>query len=196
MKHLSLAADVARAPAATYARLLTRDTSAYAGALPGRLLMLAVLNGVVLSLIATGRVGLVLAVSMTAYWLPILLLQLTAALGLVLLAGSRQLRPSAALSLLFLGHLPWSVWTLCLAAALTIAARQTPPSLVIPLTALVPLIWTAVIIEAFCRTVLGMSSTRARIATVLHQGVLWGVVAIGVWWTSGGWARFPGLPGQ
>src|SRR5262245_57745018 len=65
-----------------------------------------------------------------------------------------------ALDLWFAGHLPYSLWLL-IAFACMGAAANGPLRLLIT-SAIIPAVWTACIVAAFCRVVLGTSPSGAR----------------------------------
>lgn len=188
------ALDVARSPRAAYAVLQQLDGT---GGLAARLLLSAVLNATSLSLLSTGRLTLGLVLSLAACWSVVLSLQALAAAALVVGAGHRRrLSVRAAVSLLFVGHAPWSIWTLAIAAfAMVLPARllDVVPAL---LLAIPFALWSVVIIVAFCREVLRLPRSEALLATAAHQAIVWGVSGVTLWWVSGGWARLPGLAGQ
>ena len=177
---------VARAPARTYARLLERPASVtWAQMLRGPLLVLLVIAASV-SIAATGRVTASLIATSMLSWSFAVAVQVVAALALIALASSRRVDVATALDLLFLGHLPWSVWLLMAAAA----ASLDVPRGVIGASVLLPVVWTMIIIGAYGETVLGCPRRRARILVLVHQALIWAFTVNYVVWNAGGWSRF------
>jgi hypothetical protein len=72
-------------------------------------------------------------------------------------------------------------------AALQVTAEPHPPALITALTAVPPVAWTSFLVAAFCRVVLGKTSTDARRLTFVHQAVVWGGALVFVWFAVGGW---------
>jgi hypothetical protein len=99
-----------------------------------------------------------------------------------------------ALELLFIGHLPWSLWTLVMIGLDTFTPISTRLEVQV-LSLLVPAIWTTNIVFAFCRTALGCTMTRARLLTVAHQALTWTAFFTYVFFVSGVWARILALIG-
>jgi hypothetical protein len=74
-----------------------------------------------------------------------------------------------AIDLWFVGHFPFSFWLLMLPIATS--SSLLPPLEMIGLTLIVPAVWTAFIVSAFCRTVLGMTREAARWRAAIHLGL-------------------------
>jgi len=92
-----------------------------------------------------------------------------------------------AIALLFLAHLPWSIWLIT--AALLFLWVPLIPAVVHALlwTTVVPLVWTAVILASFCRNVLGCSARQATTRVLIHLAstlalmFLYAAVAVALW---------------
>jgi hypothetical protein len=112
------------------------------------------------------------------------------------LGRRRPIGLRAALDLFFVGHAPWSLWLLVMAGLLALALPYGifvfPDLIPFLLTGVVPLVWTAVILFAFCRTVLGLGRSGAWIAVLLYEGVVWSIAVVYVGVTTQTWARWPG----
>src|SRR4030095_1700971 len=97
-------------------------------------------------------------------------------IGLVLIGRARDRAVSVprCLELLFLGHLPWSLWTLVMVGLYTFT--RVPLGLAGQvLSLLIPEVWTTFIVSACCRTALGCAPARARMLTAAHQAMTWTV---------------------
>ena len=98
------------------------------------------------------------------------------------------------MELLFIGQLPWSLWVLVM-TGLSAFTRVPQPLVAQVLGLLVPGVWTAFIVSAFCQTALGCTKPRARRLTALHQTMTWAVFFTYVFLVSGFWARILALVG-
>ena len=78
-----------------------------------------------------------------------------------------------ALDLWFAGHVPYSLWLLAVAAAFAATPWASLDGLVA--LAVIPAVWTAVIVAAFCRHVLGTSRAGARWRAAAHFVVTWAI---------------------
>ena len=178
---------VALAPGDAYQRLIEHAHGvSWRGTFRRPVLVLLVI-GVACGIAATGRATVSLVASGMVLWSWVILVQIAA--GLLIISTSRTRRASipSALDLLFVGHLPWSLWV-CAAAAW--AASDAPfMAPVHVVTALIALPWTVHILYAFTRTVLAATPKDALVRTLAHQGLTW---AVALWFaasTSGGWYR-------
>ena len=176
--------QIALAPQASYQRFRS-------AVLPGRLHVLRRLALIVLviavmaPIMAVQRVTLGLVATAALSWSFVVALQAMVGIGLIASAPSRSVGALQALDLWFAGHLPYSVWMLC-AFGLTAMAKTGPIRLVI-LSAVVPAIWTAIIVAAFCRTVLGTTPSGARWRAVAHFVSIWAITLGYIAWAAGGW---------
>jgi hypothetical protein len=121
---------------------------------------------------ATGRVDGQVVLSGALCWSFVIGIQVAAAILLVQSAPARHVDLRRALELWFLGHAPWSLWMLTVAAV-----AFTVPAIVSLelglLSATIPSLWTAALVGAFCRHVLRSDRRRALWQTAFHQAVTW-----------------------
>jgi hypothetical protein len=92
---------------------------------------------------------------------------------------------SRALDLWFAGHVPYSLWLLLAAAAIAAMPAAGLDGLIA--VAVIPAVWTAVIVAAFCRNVLGTSRAGARWRASAHFLAMWGIALQLVALSAGGW---------
>lgn len=185
---LSTELRLALAPAATYRRLVeTRADTTWRAALTPILFSLLVI-GCIVAIMAARRVTLGLVTTVAASWSFALLIQALAALALVASSRRRSVSVARAFQLFFRGHAPWSLWMLAVAA---VACLDTP---VIGLeqvlaTAVVPIIWTAIMVTAYCQAVLGTTPDGARLRATVHQTCIIAIILAYIAWAAGGWMR-------
>jgi hypothetical protein len=96
---------------------------------------------------------------------------------------------SAALDLFFVAHGPWSLWLMGSAIWVLLSSPIGRPAQGHALTALIPAIWTAVLVFAFCRIVLDCGPRDALRRTVLHQAVIWSVTLLLIAYAVQLWPR-------
>jgi hypothetical protein len=123
-------------------------------------------------MVTTGRSDLRLVASTTLYWSFVPILQLIAALVLVRAAPNRRLPVPAAIDALFAANGPWSLWLLALAGWAVSAPPIARSMDGILAAALIPLVWTPVLVFVFCRSVLGDAPRAAASKTLLHQAAM------------------------
>ena len=156
-----------------------------------RIVAPAMLAGMATAAAATGRISWSLAMTGAACWSFIGPLQaLTAAA--VILPSNRRVPFPRALELFFVGHAAWSSWLVSSAAVLVAAPAALPLDAVL-LSALVPLVWTAIVIYAFFRQVLQLERWRAATWTAIHQALTALVMVLYVGWAVQLWPRLLGL---
>ena len=166
-----------------------------------RPLIVALVIGTAVPIMAVQRVTLGLLVSSVLSFSFVVAIQM--AVGAAIIAtgrdrpsgrpfDARSLRPSLpqALDLWFAGHVPYSLWLLTVAAAFA-SMRAASLDLLIAL-AVLPAIWTAVIVAAFCRRVLGTSPAGARWRAAAHFLAIWAIGFELVALTAGGWFQVYG----
>jgi hypothetical protein len=176
------------APSATYARLLAERASDHPFVFVRRPVLVALVIGTAVSMSATGHPSVESVVSVTLCWSVAVAVQMLAGWVLVRSSRLRGLTVPQAMDLLFMGHLPWSVWLL--AAGGYLAAVPTSASIgAVLLSVVVPMFWTARLLTAFCRTVLGASPRHARLQALLHQSIVWGIGLVFFVVAIGGWDR-------
>jgi hypothetical protein len=139
-------------------------------------LFMSLLIAACASVSATGRVTLALLASLSLSWMFVPLLHVLLAAALVFSAPARRVRRMRAMSLLLMGHAPWSLWLI--AAALMTASGGYVLYHEALLLALVPIALTARLVRAFCVEVLGSSARGALARALAHQTVTWGVAAV------------------
>jgi hypothetical protein len=151
--------------------------------------LIAVLLGVVTAIAATGRITASLVVSQTLVWSFVPALQLLT--GAMVIASVRR-RPvdfPRALELLFAAHGPWSVWLIVFAASQGVAVNTE----VVLACAVVPIAWTAVLVTAFAREVLGVTASSARRRAFAHQAVSVTLMVIYIELATALWTRIIGV---
>jgi hypothetical protein len=179
---LSDEARVMMAPRSAYYRLarLAADPPrpSWAAALRRPALAALVIGGAV-ALTSTGGATVLTLVSTTLCWSFVPGVQLIVAVVLIGLCRRPGLRLASAVDLFFAGQGPWLLWTLGVAAAalleFRLADHAVPRLRYVLMLALVPLLWTWVIVFAFCRAVLGLDARRALGWTALYEGTIWGI---------------------
>jgi hypothetical protein len=134
-------------------------------------LLVAIVLGASTSIAATGVASLPSALSCTICWGFVAIVQLLNGLLLCRSAPNAKARGAQAIELLFLSHLPWSLW-LIVAAVTALWIPLTPTvTLALTATALVPVVWTSALVASFCRTILGCSRAEAARRSVLHMAI-------------------------
>jgi hypothetical protein len=130
-------------------------------------LLIAVLLGVTTAIAATGRITASLVVSQMLVWSFVPALQLIT--GALVIASARRRRVDfpRAIELLFAAHGPWSLWLILFAAAQSIPVN----TYVMLASGIVPIVWTAVMIGAYGREVLGLTTRSARLRALAHQAM-------------------------
>jgi hypothetical protein len=150
-----------------------------------RSLVVAIVIGTAVPIMAVQRVTFGLLVSSTISFSFVVAIQM--AVGAAIIASSRRRRAgmTRALDLWFAGHVPYSLWLLAVAA--WFATRPDASLDLLISLAVIPAAWTAVIVAAFCRQVLGTGGAGARWRAAAHFLAIWavgfGLVAL----TAGGW---------
>jgi hypothetical protein len=182
---LSTEVRLALAPEATYRRLLADEAAVSWSRMLRRpaLVLLVIATAVPIMAIQRVTIGLVLTAALS--WSFVVAIQLLAGAVVIASAPARRIEIRRALDLWFAGYLPYSVWLLLAAAAMG-SARAGSVTLFIA-SALIPCLWTAVIVAAFCRTVLRTSRAGARWRAAVHCLVVWAIGLSYVAWAAGGW---------
>jgi hypothetical protein len=185
---LSSELEVALAPVVAYQRLLAGFTPAKAGPhvrLLRRLAMIVLVIAVMSPIMAVQRVTVGLVATAALSWSFVLALQTIVALAVIASAPARKVATLDALDLWFAGHVPYSLWMVC--AFGLMAAMTTGRDRLLIASAVVPAIWTAFIVSAFCRTVLGTTASGARWRAAAHVVGIWSMTASYIAWAAGGW---------
>lgn len=178
--------ELALSPAVTYERLTRARTSGDAAAVAGRLALALLIIGTSVAVTATDRVSLVLVVTIGLSWSFAVAVQAVAAAAVILPARARTVTAPRAFELWFQAHVPWSLWFLLSPVFFAIVGFRIPDKILVA-TALVPLVWTGALLNAFARRVLG--SPRPAVVTAVHQTVLWGLALCYAAFAFGGWDR-------
>ena len=192
---LPLDLRLAIAPLATYRQLVADPEPGSWWRTIERLALVALIVGLCVTLSSARTVPLGLVLMGVLIWSFVPLLQMLAAIALSTIPSSRPVSLARALELLFIGHLPWSLWILIVSGLEGFTSKAFPQSLEL-LSLLIPAVWTAVIVSAFCRVVLGCTSAVARRLTAGHQAVTWTLFMTYVFLTSGLWPRIVALVGR
>lgn len=185
---LSTELRLALSPASTYRALAAARADATWRATFASPAFSLLLIGVLVSIIATGRVTLPLVGTLALSWAFAVLIQALAAAVIVGSSGRRAVSRRRAFELLFLAHAPWSLWLLGV-TALSLWSGQLPANAIFAATILVPIAWTAVLLSAFCREVLGTGRRGARLRTLAHQAIVWGCAVQFAAMVAGSWNR-------
>ena len=177
----STEAMLAFAPGVTFATLLADPRPL----LWRRAGMAVLVVATAIPIMAVQRVTIGLAVVTALSWSFVLVIQAVVGAGLIASARSRRIAMTRALDLWFAGHLPYSLWILAVTASLANLPAGSPDLLIA--SAVVPATWTAVIVAAFCRVVLGTTHAGARWRAAFHFVVVWAITLEYVAWSAGGW---------
>jgi hypothetical protein len=156
--------------------------------------LVAVLIGTAVTMSSARRVPLGLVVMGIVCWSFVPIVQWLIGLALVGPARSRPLSVPRSLELLFLAHLPWSLWTMVMLGVDTFTTLNIMLAVQV-LSLLIPAVWTTIILLAFCRTALGCTPGRARMMTAVHQAMTWTAFFAYVLLVSGLWPRLLRLVG-
>jgi hypothetical protein len=150
-----------------------------------RPLIVAVVIGTAVPIMAVQRMTIGLLVSAALSFLFVIAIQIAVGAVLIASAASRRVHLSRALDLWFAGHVPYSLWLLLAAAAIAAMPAAGLDGLIA--VAVIPAAWTAVIVAAFCRNVLGTSRAGARWRASAHFLAMWGIALQLVALSAGGW---------
>ena len=183
-----MTADVALAfsPAATFERLARARARGRLAALAVRLLLAVAVIGTAVAVAATGRVSVGLVAGVGLSWSFAVAVQVAAAAAIILPARARTVTVLRAFELWFQAHLPWSLWFLLPPLYFAVSGERLHDSAV-AIAAIVPMVWTVVLLRAFARRVL--RSSRVVTIVTAHQLVVWGLTLCYVAYAIGGWDR-------
>jgi hypothetical protein len=182
---LSTDVRLALAPDATYRRLLADEGAVSWARMLRRPALVLLVIATAVPIMAIQRVTLGLVITAALSWSFVVAIQFLAGAVVIASAPTRRIEIRRALDLWFAGHLPYSVWLL-LAAAVMGSARAGSVTIFIA-SALIPCLWTAAIVAAFCQTVLRTSRAGARSRAAVHVLVVWAIGLSYVAWAAGGW---------
>lgn len=147
-------------------RLAERRPITWVGALRTPIL-LAVMLGLLNATAAAGHVSLELVLHEIASWSFVPLLQLMTGAALIASAPARRVSFPGSIELLFAAHGPWSLWLV----AATLLQTINPNPYIVVGSGAVPMLFTAVLLMAFGREVLGLTAREARWRVAAHQAV-------------------------
>jgi len=150
-----------------------------------RPLVVALVIGTAVPIMAVQRVTLRLLLASTISFLFLVAIQMLAGAVVIVSVPTRRLSMSRALDLWFAGHAPYSVCLLTVAAVFAALPWASLDGLI--LLASIPASWTAVIVSAYCRTVLGTSRAGGRWRAVLHFFLIWAIGFELIALSAGGW---------
>ena len=182
---LSSELQIALAPDKTYRELIAVDEPVSAWRMLRRPLVVLIVIATAVPIMAVPRITLGLFASSIASFGFVVLIQMAVGAALIASARSRRAALPRALDLWFAGHVPYSLWLLTTAAVFA-AAPWASLDLLIAL-AIIPAAWTAVIVAAFCRQVLGTGPAGARWRAGAHFGAMWAIALELVALSAGGW---------
>ena len=182
---LSSEVQIAFYPDRTYRELIAADERVSAWRMLRRPLVALVVVATAVPIMAVQRVTVALfAASITSFGF-VVLIQILVGAAIIASAPGRRASFPGALDLWFAGHAPYSLSLLIVAAAFAILPWASLDGLVA--LAAIPAAWTAVIVAAFSRHVLGTSRAGARWRAALHFFVTWAIAFELVALSAGGW---------
>jgi hypothetical protein len=191
---LPLDLRLALAPLNTYRQLLAEPVRGTWLRALERPALVAMIIGTAVTVSSARVVPLGLVLMGIVCWSFVLVVQWLIGVIVVSRARGRPMSMPRCMELLFIGQLPWTLWVLAMTGLSTFT--QVPQPLVAQvLGLLVPGVWTAFIVSAFCQTALGCSKSRARWLTALHQTMTWDVFFTYVFLVSGFLVRILALVG-
>ena len=171
--------QVMLAPQGTYRRLLQGPLPIGWRAVLGRPALVALVIGAFVTLTNAGQLLPTLLLGTTIAWVWVPALQLALITPFIAFGRRRRRAPlSSAVDLFFVGHGPWSLWLMAVAALmmgrLPNGLSSTNDLIPLLLSALVPILWTSIIVFAFFRVVLAFPIWLALLATALYEAMIWG----------------------
>jgi hypothetical protein len=161
------------APFSTYRALAVNQVPAGWSIGLKRPALVALVIGTSTTICATGRPTLGLVLSGTLCWSIVPAVQILAAAAIIVSATHRPVSLARGIDLVFISHGPWSLWLLTMTAWTLAAGEDGPPIDKVLLAAIVAASWAAVIVFAFCSTILETTIRRAALWTFIHQGIIW-----------------------
>jgi hypothetical protein len=179
---------VAIRPSRAYAELVHHADSGRLLAIRRPALVLMILASS-LGIMATGRLDASLVASLVLCWSFAPILQLLAARLVILSTPERRVGVARALDLLFMGHVPWSLWLVALAGIGALGLDSDVLRIGGMVSAPVIAVWTALIIRAFCLEILRTTPRGAVIRTLLHQALIWTVTGVYIAVAIQAWPR-------
>lgn len=194
--NLSPEIEVLLAPADAYRRYAPAHTRDGLWIALRRPAFVALLQGVVMAMVATKTVAFPVVLSLTLCWATAILAQLILAVAMIATVRQRRIPTSVAVDLLFMGHAPWSLWLLACAGAMTFAPTITGLSWILISTMLIPSVLTWRITTGYLEVVLGTSHHEAKRRALLHQAIVWAILIFFLWSAVALWPRILGWVGR
>ena len=182
---ISTEVQIAISPGSTYRALAADDEHVSAWRMLRRPLVVALVIGIAVPIMAVQRVTLGLLVSSTISFGFMVAIQMAVGAALIATVPSKRLSMVRALDLWFAGHAPYSIWLLTVAAVFAASPWASLDGLIV--LAAVPAVWTAFIVSAYCRNVLGTSRAGGRWRAALHFVVIWTIAFELIALSAGGW---------
>jgi hypothetical protein len=188
--------DVMRAPERTYRRLTAGAASTPRAHGFGRVIVAALLVGAAMATTATGVADAVVVLRTTMAWSFVVVAQVVGASALVASGAERRVTAGRAFDLLFAANGPWSLWLIGFTTWTMFTSPAGRQLHAAALTLVVPGAWTAYLVFAHCRVVLGETHEAALRKAAIHQSAMWIVGAGYFWWAVQGWPRLVGWWGS
>jgi hypothetical protein len=169
-------------PVSTYRELSQAADDVRVWQVVRRPLFVALVVGSFVSITVSGRLTVSLVFDGMIFWSFLPILQAILMSCIVVLFGHRRISTSKALDLFFMGHGPWLIWLLGIAATcLFFPVKQfylwpIQWGWILPVSLLGAWIWSSVTNFAFLREALEVSKLRAIALLVLYTLLLWGLV--------------------
>jgi hypothetical protein len=182
---LSSEIRIALAPDKTFRARVAVDEHVSVWRVLRRPLVVALVIGVAVPIMAVQRVTVGLLIASTISFSFIVAIQMAVGAALIATAPSRRIPMVRALDLWFAGHAPYSAWLLTVAAVFAALPFASLDGLIV--LAALPAAWTALIVAAFCRNVLGTGRAGARWRAAAHFLVIWAIGLELVALSAGGW---------
>ena len=182
---LSTEVHLALAPDSTYRTLVADNEHVTVWRMLRRPLVVLIVIATAVPIMAVQRITLALLAWSVASFGFVVLIQMAVGAAIIASARARRVGATRALDLWFAGHVPYSLWLLTVAAAFGVTPWGSLDLLVA--LAAIPAAWTAVIVAAFCRHVLGSGSAGARWRAAVHFIVIWAIAFELVALSAGGW---------
>ena len=169
-------------PVSTYRQLSKTVDHSGVWILIRRPLLVALVIGSFVSITVSGHLTISLLFDGMVFWSFLPILQAILMSSIVVICGRRRMPTSTALDLFFMGHGPWLMWLLAIAATcLFFPAKQfylwpIEWGWILPVSLLGAWVWSGVTSFAFLRGALEVSKLRAIALLVLYTLLLWGLV--------------------
>ena len=169
-------------PVSTYRQLSKATDDSGLWLMIRRPLFVTLVVGSFVSITVSGRLTISLLLDGMVFWSFVPILQAILMSGIVVIFGCRRIATSKAMDLFFMGHGPWLMWLLAIAATcLFFPVKQfylwpVQWGWVLPVSALCAWIWSSVTSFAFLRGALEVSTLRASALLLLYTLLLWGIV--------------------